>query len=413
MDPKFSRRTALSMGGAGATLAATGALAQTFGNPDRPPEGAINATPEAESIQGPKNKPLSHLFPDAESPPPTDVGGVPRFWSSFEIASRRIQAGGWARQVTQDDFPASTEVSGVNMRLAAGGIRELHWHNAGEWAIMTYGHCRVTVLDQDGRLWIGDVEEGDLWFFPAGFPHSLQGLGPDGCEFVIVFDSGEASEFDTTLVTDWFAHTPPEVLAQNFNLPPEAFKNVPLNDLWIFQGKIAGSVGLDQSEDNPFIFQLSRSQPHVENSAGVIHLADSTNFKMSTTIAAALERLKPGAMRELHWHPNADEWQYWIKGHGRVGIFGAGPKASTMDFGPGDLALVKRNYGHYVLNTGDEDVIFLAVFRAPRYMEVSLAEWIARLPHDLVTQHLNIPEADLKKIAMQRQEIVPKRQHAK
>ena len=410
MDQKFSRRTALSLGGAGATIAATGALAQTFGNPDRPPQGAINATPEAQSIPGPKNKPLSNLFPDAESPPATDVGGVPRFWSSFELSNRRIQAGGWARQVTVADFPVSTEVSGVNMRLAAGGIRELHWHNAAEWAIMTYGHCRVTVLDQDGKLWIGDVEEGDLWFFPAGFPHSLQGLGPDGCEFVIVFDSGEASEFDTTLVTDWFAHTPPEVLAQNFNLAPEAFKNVPLNDLWIFQGKIAGSVGLDQSEDNPFLFRLSRSRPHIENAAGVIHLADSTNFKMSTTIAAALERLKPGAMRELHWHPHADEWQYWIKGHGRVGIFGAGPKASTMDFSPGDLAVVKRNYGHYVLNTGDEDVIFLAVFRAPRYMEVSLAEWIAHLPHDLVTQHLNIPEADLKKIAMQRQGIVPKRQ---
>jgi hypothetical protein len=57
---------------------------------------------------------------------------------------------------------------------------------------MTYGECRVTVLDTDGRASVQDVKQGDLWFFPAGYSHSLQGLGSDGCEFVIVFDDGRA-----------------------------------------------------------------------------------------------------------------------------------------------------------------------------------------------------------------------------
>jgi len=61
-----------------------------------------------------------------------------------------------------------------------------------------------------GRPYIADVKEGDLWYFPAGFPHSLQGLAPDGCEFLLCFDEGHASEYSTLLLTDWFAHTPPK-----------------------------------------------------------------------------------------------------------------------------------------------------------------------------------------------------------
>ena len=88
---------------------------------------------------------------------------------------------------------------------------------------MTYGSCRITVLDPEGHAYVADVNEGDIWFFPAGFPRSLQGLGPDGAEFILAFDDGHASEFDTLLVTDWVAHTPPDILAQNFAVAPEAF----------------------------------------------------------------------------------------------------------------------------------------------------------------------------------------------
>jgi oxalate decarboxylase len=132
------------------------------------------------------------------------------------------------------------------MRLTAGGIREPHWHQAAEWAIMTYGYCRVTVLDAEGRPYVADVKEGDLWYFPPGAPHSLQGLGPDGCEFVICFDDGKADEFNTLLVSDWFAHTPPEVLAKNFGVPAETFAKIPLHNLWIFQGTVPGDLAADR-----------------------------------------------------------------------------------------------------------------------------------------------------------------------
>jgi oxalate decarboxylase len=402
----FSRRDVLAGTAAAAAMTASAARGATFGNPDEPPQGAVNAKgPGNLADPGPQNPAIGNQFPSAQFPPATDVGGLPMDWASFNNAPKRVQNGGWARQVTVEDFAISKEISGVNMRLTTGGIRELHWHQAAEWAIMTYGNCRVTVLDAEGRPYAADVSEGDLWYFPAGAPHSLQGLGPDGCEFVICFDDGHANEFNTLLVSDWFAHTPPEVLAKNFGVPAETFAKIPLHNLWIFQGTVPGDLAADRAAINknatapphPFVFSLGSSRPVKESSGGNIRVADSINFNVSTTVAAALVTVRPGGVREMHWHPNADEWQYYLKGKGRMTVFDTGPNALTMDFNAGDIGYVKRNLGHYVENVGDTDLQFIGVFRAPRYQEVSLSNWLTHTPPALVAQHLNVDEASIAK----------------
>jgi oxalate decarboxylase len=398
----FSRRDVLAASAVGAAMTVSAAKAGSFGNPDEPAEGAINAkNPASITDPGPQDPVIRDQLQSAFSPPPTDVGGMPQFWSSFNTVQRRIQNGGWARQVTQADFAISTTITGVNMRLTAGGIRELHWHQAAEWAYMTYGNCRVTVIDPMGRPYVADVKEGDIWYFPAGYPHSLQGLGPDGCEFVICFDRGDASEFNTLLVTDWFAHTPPAVLAQNFGVPADAFAKTPLHDLWIFQGKVPGDLssvrkamtGSAGTPPEPFTFSLASTENLNTTKGGKLQMVDSSVFKVSTTIAVVLQTIPPGGLRAMHWHPNADEWQYYIKGKARMGVFNTGPHVATMDFNPGDIGYVPKNYGHYVQNIGDTDMQFFAVFRTPNFQEISLSHWLAHSPAEMVAEHLNVDPA--------------------
>src|SRR5207253_6101685 len=129
---------------------------------------------------------------------------------------------------------------GVNMRLKAGAIRELHFHKESEWAYMIKGKARITAIDQNYCTFADDVGEGDLWFFPPGIPHSIQGLEDDGCEFLLVFDDGNFDEEETFLLSDWLAHTPKEVLAKNFGVPKSAFDRIPEKDLWIFQAPVPG-----------------------------------------------------------------------------------------------------------------------------------------------------------------------------
>ncbi len=151
--------------------------------------------------------------------------------------------------MTVEDFPISKDIAGVNMRLTAGGIRELHWHNAAEWALMLTGKARITAIDNDGRSFVKDVGVNDLWFFPTGTPHSIQGLGPDGCEFLLVFDDGKFSEGNTTLISDWARHTPREVLAKNWGVPESALDgvySVPPDGHYIFQAPVPGPLKEDQ-----------------------------------------------------------------------------------------------------------------------------------------------------------------------
>jgi oxalate decarboxylase len=165
---------------------------------------------------GPRNVELVRQNPDIPTPPRTDHGTIPKLKFSFGMAHNRLQRAGWARQVTMQELLAATTLAGVNMRLNPGGIRELHWHKQAEWAYMLDGRARITGVDQEGRNFVDDVDVGDIWNFPVGIPHSIQGL-KGGCEFLLVFDDGDFSEDATFLITDWFAHTPKIVTVLLFN----------------------------------------------------------------------------------------------------------------------------------------------------------------------------------------------------
>src|ERR1700744_5021450 len=188
-----------------------------------------------EEQPGENNNPLDDENPSSVWSPETDNGTVEPFKYSFALAHKRIEDGGWTRQVTERELPISKTLAGVEMRLVSGGVRELHWHTSAEWAFMIYGNARITAVDAQGRSFVNDVSKGDLWLFPGGIPHSIQGLGPDGAMFLLVFNQGDFDEFSTFLLTDMFNHIPPEVLAKNFNTSQETFAKIPKEKLYIFQ----------------------------------------------------------------------------------------------------------------------------------------------------------------------------------
>ncbi len=367
---------------------------------------------------GPENSSLKNVSPNAFMPPATDHGEVQTFWNSFSASHRRIQEGGWSRQVTVQDFPISKDIAGVNMRLTAGGIRELHWHDAGEWALMLNGTARITAVDNNGKGFVSDIGPKDLWYFPTGVPHSIQGLGPDGSEFLLVFDDGKFSEGNTTLISDWTRHTPREVLAKNWGVPERALDSVyqvPRDGKYIFQATVPPALEEDRRNmaagqglsPIAFDFRMSSMEPTFKTAGGEVRVIDTRNFPVSTTIAAAHVVVHPGGLRELHWHQNADEWQYYVEGQGRMTVFFNGGKARTQDFNAGDVGYVPKTFGHYIENTGNTDLVFLEMFRAPRFEDLSLSEWVTHLPPELVVAHLGISRDTLAAIPKKKAVVLP------
>src|SRR6266516_3131278 len=355
----------------------------------------------SKSDPGPSNPTLDGQNPDSMWPPSTDSKSlVQNFKYPFSFANKRTYEGGWSREVTIRELPVSKTLAGVNMRLTAGGVRELHWHTSAEWAIMLYGNARITAIDADGKSFVADTKKYDLWFFPSGIPHSIQGLSPDGAEFRLGFDDGNFSGSETVLLSDSMAHLPREVLSKNFGVGEQAFVNLPKQELFIFQTDVPGGLEADQKaaagalgkSPKDFAFRTMEIPPTKQTKGGEVRIVDSKNFKVTTT-AMAMVTVHPGGMRELHWHPNADEWQYYITGKGRMTVVATGNKGRTMDFQEGDVGYVQKTLLHYIENTGDTDLIFLEMFRAAHYQEFSFSEWLAHTPPELVMAHLHIDKA--------------------
>ncbi len=374
-------------------------------NPVQPIRGEKGAT-----LIGPANPEREAQSPSRLAPPSTDHGTLPSLKWSFADSHNRLQPGGWARQTTVRELPIATELAGVNMRLKAGAIREMHWHKEAEWAFMLKGRARITSVDQNLCTFQDDVGEGEGWNFPAGIPHSIQGLADDGCEFLLVFDDGDFNEDETFLLTDWLAHTPKDVLAKNFGVPESAFAKIPKEELYIFESRVPGPLEQDRvAGQGPvpqtFTHRMITMEP-IRMKYGQVRILDSSGFPAATTITAALVEVEPGGMRELHWHPNADEWQYHLSGQARMTVFASGGAAQTFDYQAGDVGYIPRAMPHYVENTGTTTMRFLEMFRSPNFEDVPLAQWLASTPHELVRAHLNIDESVLAKIPSRKMPVV-------
>ncbi|MEE8626627.1 MULTISPECIES: oxalate decarboxylase family bicupin [Methylobacterium] len=394
----ISRRDTLAAAAAGLVGTAATAQAQAPAAPSGPQP--IRGRDGAD-ILGPVNPARQAQEPFTTLPPKTDHGTMPNLKWSFTDSHMRIEEGGWARQTTTRELPISTAMAGVNMRLKAGVAREMHWHKEAEWAYMLKGRARITAVDQAGRTFVDDVGEGDLWYFPSGIPHSIQGLPGevDGCEFLLVFDDGHFSEDSTFLITDWLAHTPRDILAKNFGVPESALAGLPDKEKYIFPAPMPGPIAGDRTGGagpvpEGFSYRMLAQEP-IRTKGGSVRITDSKVFPASKTIAAALVELEPGGLRELHWHPNGDEWQYYLSGEGRMTVFGSESKARTFDYRAGDVGYVPFAMGHYVENTGSTPLRFLELFRSPTYADVSLNQWMALTPHALVRAHLNVDETVL------------------
>ncbi|ESK89462.1 oxalate decarboxylase [Moniliophthora roreri MCA 2997] len=357
-------------------------------------------------VMGPDNKAIDVQNPDFLAGPSTDHGSVKNAKWPFSLSHNRLQTGGWARQENIGVMPIATEMASVNMRLEPGAVRELHWHKTSEWAYVLKGSTQITAVDAEGRNYIATVQPGDIWFFPAGVPHSLQATDddPEGSEFILVFDDGDFSEDSTFLLTDWLNHIPYEVIQKNFGVTNDAFSHIPNEELYIFpvaqlpQDDGSAPQSPQGTVPDPYSFALSKVNATI-TPGGSVKVVDSTTFKVSTTIAAAEVTVNPGGIRELHWHPTMDEWSFFIEGQGRVTIFASQGNARTFDYQAGDIGYVPTAMGHYVENIGNTTLRFLEIFNTDRFQDISLNQWLALTPPDLVKAHLNIDDDTISKLS--------------
>ncbi|KAJ5924475.1 hypothetical protein N7466_008662 [Penicillium verhagenii] len=364
---------------------------------------------------GPRTYAYDRLNPNTFAPPASDNGEVTQGKWPLGLSHNRILPGraGWSREENTDVLPAATAMSGVDMKLAPWAYRELHWHQANEWSIVLNGSVRVQAMNEDGQTFTDDVTAGDVWYFPSGVPHSLQALD-EGAEFMLVFDQGDFSDGGTGLITEMFLRNPKEVLSKNLQAPISDFDDIPKDQLYIFNGTPAPRDVQEQTVPGPggvlsgkesYTYHLSK-QEAFETPGGSIKIIDPLSFPIAKMFSAALVTIKPGAMREIHWHGTSDEWGFFLAGNARVSIYEAPTAGATVDFSAGDISYVKATASHYIENTGNEDVVFLEMLQAPRFSDISVGQWLKLTPKQIIKDTLKLPDSLLDNLSPNKQYIV-------
>ncbi|KAK0529612.1 hypothetical protein OC842_004186 [Tilletia horrida] len=358
---------------------------------------------------------------DYLSPPPTDAGVIPNLKWSFSLSKTRLLKGGWVREQVVTDLPISKDVAAAEQRLSPYAYRELHWHRVAEWGLVLNGSVRITGNDEDGGNYVADIPTGDLWSFPRGVPHSLQ-AGPDGAQYLLVFDDGNFDAQGTTfMVDDWLSHTPKDVLAENFGLNASVFTNVTSPDPYMVaadswpsleDAQQAVSSNPQGQTKAPFHYELSKQDAtQAPGGGGWVKITDVRQFPASSTLASALVHVEPNAIRELHWHKNT-EWGYIISGHGRATAFAGGATARTFELQAGDSWVFPTNYGHYIQNIGNEPLVFVEIFRGSnfgdevKFDDFSLQQWLALNPPELVARNLNVSISVVQQLKKEKQILV-------
>jgi oxalate decarboxylase len=356
--------------------------------------GIANADSVAPPVAG------SASDPSASASPARGAGtAFGPFRYALGTQDGKILDGGWAKEATVAEFPISEGLAGVLMSLTPGGLRELHWHaNAAEWAYVIRGRCRTTIFEPSGKSEILDFGPGDVWYFPRGHGHSIQGIGTEDCVFILAFDSGRFSEFATFSVSDWVGHTPRQILRKNFGVPADTFAAFPKREVYISQGAVPGPLPVDPSAGTAEASVLTHRYPLLAQkpeifSGGTFRFVSVKQFPISTTMSGAVMTLDAGALRELHWHPNANEWQYYVRGKARMAIFGSTGRAEVVQFGAGDVGYVPMGFGHAIENTGDDPLEIVFAFDSGDYQEISISAWLAATPASVLAANFGVPEA--------------------
>jgi oxalate decarboxylase len=331
-------------------------------------------------------------------PDPTLAGkDLPTFKFALEKSDSKVIGNSYGKEATVTQLPISKGIAGVSMRLEPGAMRELHWHaTAAEWAFVLEGRVRTTVVDPNGLAETNDFDPGDVWYFPRGHGHMLQCLSDKPCHFILIFDNGYFSEFGTFSITDWIGHIPPALLARNFGVPEATFASFPKEEVYFARGKPPPAelpVPLQGWKLPPDThkYRLLAQPPHATYPGGREWRVDSSRFPIAKTITGVILDLDPGALRTLHWHPNADEWQYVIDGEVSVTLFGSHGRFRTEHLQKGDVGYIPQGYGHSLENTGSRAARVLIGFNAGIYETIDLSQWIAANSKDVLATNFGQP----------------------
>lgn len=273
---------------------------------------------------------------------------------------------------------------------------------AAEWVYVSKGSCEFTLMDDNNRYVNGVAHTGDVWFFPLGWQHSIQAVDPDdGCETLLFFDDEDGA--GSINLSDMMAAYPEDILKASLNnIPSDIIETFPEK-----QNSVAlGIVKDERLEPSDFpldlwpVFPVDKGSISDSGEGGKEYAVRQEQMLATLTMSGGRIELDEGAMRELHWHTNADELHYVLEGcvknivHSNKNFPADKPEEYTIC--AGDIGYVPKQFVHYLEAVGGPATV-IATFNHPSWGTQGLSGMMSVTPAHITASTLNTSEEVAKK----------------
>lgn len=296
--------------------------------------------------------------------------------------------GGTLMTVTGKETPGLVNISFANLTLKKRGSLEPIWHpNAHKVGYCTQGRVIVTVRSP-GAADAFTVKKGEMFFIPKGYIHHIENI----------------SEQDSVIQ---FAlnHTAPETM--NLNKAISSISDSVYNSTF---NTVASFVdGLKKSKNNGLLktlpplnkipgditseykYDIEGSGKPILTKGGYVQLGTKGSFPILEGLGILGFGLNKKGIVEPHWHTNAGELVFIVKGKTRITVLSPDGTVNVMNVNGGQGAFAPASHFHNIENVGDEDVEVIAFFSNADPDYIGIGEVVGSYSNDLLGSVFDVP----------------------
>jgi oxalate decarboxylase len=314
---------------------------------------------------------------------------------TFDIKSMKPQTicnGGSRTEANLDNFPILRGMATYSLSLKKGGVREPHWHpNAAELSYCLFGKALMTIFGHGDTHNTFTLERDEIAFVPQGFLHHIENISDEQTKFIVTFNHEKPEDIGISGST---GSIPNAALDYTFKVKSEFFAKFKKQKHDILIGE-RSSIAKPEFPNipNTYKFNLKEApqiQSKIQSGGGTVILANAYSFPILNGLSCYSLVLKKGGIREPHWHPNAAELDYVIKGRARMTIFSPGGDIDTFEVGPDQLVFIPTAYFHYIENIGDEELHFAVFFSHEKPQDIGISGAFGSYSNEVLGAVFNI-----------------------
>lgn len=149
---------------------------------------------------------------------------------------------------------------------------------------------------------------------------------------------------------------------------------------------------------SPHVRSLNEAEIQHQGEFGEIRRLTVDTFPILERISIKKLTIEPGAIREPHWHANADELTYCLGGEVLVSVLDNADVFGSFTVAAGEMFHIWSGSLHHIENLGDAPAELLVVFSDESPVDFSLHGSFGAMSDAVLGNAYGLPAADLAKL---------------